>query len=170
MLLCRNDLINRDIVHMTSIKMQLIMAAQFLLSMVLGGMLGYEREMSFKSAGIRTFAAVCAGSCLFGILSNYIPVDLWNQGATNVMHNTSRIAAQVVSGIGFLGAGLMFREGDTTRGLTTAATMWASAAIGLAVSYELYIIAILATLMIFFILIASHTKMWPKVSPKRKKI
>jgi putative Mg2+ transporter-C (MgtC) family protein len=148
-------------------KMQLTMIFQFLLSLVLGGLLGFEREISYKSAGIRTFAAVCGGACLFGILSCYV-AQVTGITAANVTHDPSRIAAQVVTGVGFLGAGLMFREGDATKGLTTAASLWASAAIGLTVAFSLYFVAITATLLLFAILLLSHSKIWLYLSPKRK--
>lgn len=149
-------------------KMQLTMIFQFLLSLVLGGLLGFEREISYKSAGIRTFAAVCGGACLFGILSCYV-AQATGITAANVVHDPSRIAAQVVTGVGFLGAGLMFREGDATKGLTTAASLWASAAIGLTVAFSLYFVAITATILLFVILLLSHSRVWLYLSPKRKK-
>jgi putative Mg2+ transporter-C (MgtC) family protein len=145
------------------------MGLQFMLALFLGGLLGYEREISSKSAGIRTFASVCAGSCLFGILSNYVPPALGMHMLPNVMYNPSVISAQIVSGIGFLGAGIMFREGMNTSGLTTAASLWASAAIGLTVAYSLYVLAIMTTFLLFSVLMMSHLKFWLILSPKRKK-
>lgn len=153
---------------MLALKLQMMMVLQFFLALLLGGLLGYEREISYKSAGIRTFAAVCAGSCLFGMLSNYIPPLIGSTVGASIVHNPARIAAQVVTGIGFLGAGVMFREGATTKGLTTAASLWASAAIGLTVSCSLYFVAIATTILLFFILLISHSKLWLHLSPKRK--
>jgi putative Mg2+ transporter-C (MgtC) family protein len=89
------------------------------IAFLLGGLIGWERERHGISAGIRTYGAICLGACVFGVVSSSIP------GA-----DPSRIAAQVVTGIGFLGGGLIFRQGDYVSGLTTAATLWATAAIG----------------------------------------
>ena len=144
---------------------QLVMIAQICLALLLGGLLGFERESAEQNAGIRTYAAVCVGSCLFGILSIHVPV----LGAANAIHNPSRIAAQVVTGVGFLGGGVMFREGAGTRGLTTAASLWASAAIGLAISFRLYFVAIICTLLLLMMLFLSKTRLWQLMSPKYKK-
>lgn len=155
-----------------SLHSQTIMFGQIMLSLLLGGLLGYERERADKSAGIRTFALVSAGSCLFGILSLCIPPFLFSGVATaniDITHTPSRIAAQVVSGIGFLGAGVMFHEGATVRGLTTAASLWASAAIGVAVAYSLYFIAVASTFIFFGMLLLYKSPMWVAVSPKRKR-
>ena len=144
---------------------QLVMVAQIALSLLLGGMLGFERESAEQNAGIRTYAAVCVGSCLFGLLSIHVPI----LSDTGVIHNPSRIAAQVVTGVGFLGGGVMFREGAGTRGLTTAASLWASAAIGLAIAFKLYFVAIICTLMLLLMLFLSKTRLWQSMSPKYKK-
>jgi putative Mg2+ transporter-C (MgtC) family protein len=99
------------------------------LAAVLGGVIGLEREYRGYPAGVRTMALVCMGSALFADMSR-------------VYAGNDRIAAQIVSGIGFLGAGLIFREGYTVKGVTTAATIWATAAVGLAIGIEGYIIAV----------------------------
>ncbi|MCB0336251.1 MAG: MgtC/SapB family protein [Bdellovibrionales bacterium] len=92
----------------------------------LGALLGLERELAGKDPSLRTFALICAGSCLFTIVSTYAPEG--NQYA-----DPARISAQIVSGIGFLGAGAIFRSRVGVQGLTTAALMWLAAAIGMAV-------------------------------------
>ena len=99
------------------------------LAAFLGGVIGLEREYRGYPAGVRTMALVCMGSALFADMSR-------------LYGSEDRIAAQIVSGIGFLGAGLIFREGYTVKGVTTAATIWATAAIGIAIGIEGYIIAI----------------------------
>ncbi len=99
------------------------------LAAFLGAVIGLEREYRGYPAGVRTMALVCMGSALFADMSRLYGGD-------------DRIAAQIVSGIGFLGAGLIFREGYTVKGVTTAATIWATAAVGLAIGAEGYIIAI----------------------------
>src|SRR5512143_569517 len=97
------------------------MAFALLLSVLLGGLVGLERELHAHPAGLRTHILVCLGSCLMTLVS------------VNMGHGSNdRIAAQVVSGVGFLGAGAIIREGATVRGLTTAASIWSTAGIGIA--------------------------------------
>jgi putative Mg2+ transporter-C (MgtC) family protein len=103
------------------------------LAALLGGFIGLEREYRGYPAGVRTMALVCMGSALFADMSR-------------VYGGNDRIAAQIVSGIGFIGAGLIFREGYSVRGVTTAATIWATAAVGVALGAEGYIIAIFGAL------------------------
>lgn len=110
------------------------------LALVLGAIVGGERQWRRKSAGLRTHVLVCMGSCLIMILS--INIYRQVQGFTNA--DPARLAAQVVSGIGFLGAGAIMKEGLSVVGLTTAASLWVVAAIGLAVGSG-YLICALAT-------------------------
>lgn len=123
---------------------------------ILGGLIGWEREKHrpLLSAGIRTYGAIALGACVFGSLSYFSP-----------MHDT-RIAAQVVTGIGFLGAGMIFRQGDYTAGLTTAATLWATSAIGLAIAFRFYIVGIFLTLLIYLLLYLPRLPWWQKFSSK----
>ena len=95
------------------------------LSCVLGGVIGYERQSRHKSAGLRTNVLVCLGSCLIMVLSESIYMSV--EGHTNA--DPARLAAQVVSGIGFLGAGAIMKEGLTVTGLTTAACLWVVAGV-----------------------------------------
>ncbi|MDQ3537047.1 MAG: MgtC/SapB family protein [Bacteroidota bacterium] len=122
---------------------------RMLISMILGGILGWERESRRQNAGLRTNIIICLGSTLLMLVSIFIPQTFsdFQNG------DPGRIAAQVVSGIGFLGAGAIFRLGGTTRGLTTAATIWAVAAVGLAVGAGMYLGAIIGTFVILFVLI-----------------
>lgn len=115
------------------------MVGRLALAAALGALIGLEREFRGYPAGIRTMALVCMGSALFGDMSV-------------TYSGNDRIAAQVVTGIGFLGAGLMFREGLSVKGVTTAATIWAAAAVGLAVAIEAYIVAIFGSLFAVLIL------------------
>ncbi len=122
-----------DTVDQLEILGRLVMAAG------LGGLIGLERELRGYPAGIRTMALITMGAMLFTDVSQLLGGD-------------DRIAAGIVTGIGFLGAGVIFREGYTVRGITTAATIWASAAIGMAIGRELYLVAGLGTLIIFVVL------------------
>jgi putative Mg2+ transporter-C (MgtC) family protein len=118
---------------------QFEMLARLLLAAGLGGLMGLERELRGYPAGIRTLALVTVGATLFTEVSQ-------------LMGGDDRVAAQIVTGIGFIGAGLIFREGYTVRGITTAATIWAAAAIGMAIAIELYIIAIAGAVLVFLVL------------------
>ncbi len=115
------------------------------LSCVLGGIIGYERQSRRKSAGLRTNMLVCLGSCLVMLISEAIYQGV--EGRTNA--DPARLAAQVVSGIGFLGAGAIMKEGLTVTGLTTAACLWVVAGVGLAVGGGYYTAALLATGLVF---------------------
>ena len=115
------------------------------LSCVLGGVIGYERQSRRKSAGLRTNMLVCLGSCLVMLLSTAIYQGV--EGRTNA--DPARLAAQAVSGIGFLGAGAIMKEGLTVTGLTTAACLWVVAGVGLATGGGYYTAALLATGLVF---------------------
>ncbi|NLB87897.1 MAG: MgtC/SapB family protein [Syntrophomonadaceae bacterium] len=119
------------------------------LACILGGLIGLERESLNRPAGLRTYTLVCVGSALAMIVS----LEMYFQYYQTVNADPGRIAAQVISGIGFLGAGTIMREGATVRGLTTAAGLWVVACIGLAVGAGLYIPAVATTILILFILI-----------------
>jgi putative Mg2+ transporter-C (MgtC) family protein len=122
---------------------------RLLIAAGLGSLVGAERERLIWAAGLRTHMLVCVGACLFMIVSAYGFAGVVGPG---IVLDPSRVAAQVVSGIGFLGAGSILLRGDLVRGLTTAASLWTVAAIGLAVGGGLYIEAAAATLIILVIL------------------
>lgn len=123
----------------------------------LGGLIGWERERhrNIVSAGIRTYGAIALGACAFGILSTIL-----NPG------DPTRIAAQVVTGIGFLGGGIIFRQGDYVSGLTTAATLWATASVGLSISFGYYMVGTFTALLIFLLLYLPRLSWWKKISAK----
>ncbi len=114
------------------------------LSCVLGGLIGYEREARHKSAGLRTNILVCLGSCLVMMIS----VDIYGDTGADA----ARVAAQVVSGIGFLGAGAIMKEGLSVTGLTTAACLWVVAGVGLAVGTDYFAGALMTTGFVFLVL------------------
>ena len=111
-------------------------------ALLLGGIIGIEREFRAKDAGFRTHFLVCVGSALFCVVSQYG----FGDGAKDV----SRVAAQVVSGIGFLGAGTIIFQKNVIRGLTTAAGLWVTAAIGLACGTGMLLVALVATVLVLF--------------------
>jgi putative Mg2+ transporter-C (MgtC) family protein len=112
---------------------------------VLGGAIGMERELRERQAGLRTHLVVCVGSALFTLVSAYGFHDFLASSGALVRIDPTRIAAQIVSGIGFLGAGAIIRQGLSVRGLTTAATLWLVAAIGMAAGAGYYSAALIAT-------------------------
>lgn len=120
------------------------------LAALLGGAIGFERERLSWAAGLRTHMLVCVGACLFMIVSAYGFMDVIK--IDHISLDPSRVAAQVVSGIGFLGAGSILLRGEIVRGLTTAASLWSVAAVGLATGGGLYVAAVAATVIILFIL------------------
>ncbi len=130
---------------------------RLVLSCIMGGIIGYERQMRHKSAGLRTNMLVCLGSCLIMLLSQTLYDQV--EGRTNA--DPARLAAQVVSGIGFLGAGAIMKEGLTVTGLTTAACLWVVAGVGLAVGAGFYLSAGVTTGIVFIILgNLSRLDMW----------
>lgn len=118
---------------------------RLVLSVILGGMIGYQREIAEKPAGLRTHALVSLGSALVMVVS--IEPFLGIEFA-----DVTRIAASVVTGIGFLGAGAIIRQGNIVRGLTTAASIWVVSGVGLAVGAGLYLASLAATLLILLTL------------------
>lgn len=123
---------------------------RLLLAALLGGAIGVERERLTWAAGLRTHVLVCLGAALVMIVSAYGFAGAL--GGPDVVLDPSRVAAQVVSGIGFIGAGTILLRHDIIRGLTTAASIWTVAAIGLAVGGGLYLAAVSATVLVLVIL------------------
>lgn len=124
----------------------LVITVRLLAAVILCGFIGLEREIQGHQAGFRTHLLVGLGACLMIILSNYgFEEFLANHPAGNVRMDPSRLPAYVVSGIGFLGAGTIIVHGSTIRGLTTAASIWVAAGIGLVVGSGMYYTALLAT-------------------------
>lgn len=144
----------------TSLSTDLEMFFRVIFACFLGGLIGWERERhrNITSAGIRTYGAISLGSCAFGMLSMQI-----------IGADPSRIAAQIVTGIGFLGGGVIFRQGDYVAGLTTAATLWATAAVGLAVAFGFYFTSLLIAILIYLLLYLPRLSWWKKISSKYSK-
>jgi putative Mg2+ transporter-C (MgtC) family protein len=126
--------------------------ARLALAGALGGAIGFERELRDHEAGFRTHLLVAVGSAAFTLVSAYGFRDFQYGRATGFTLDPTRIAAQIVTGIGFLGAGAIIRQGASIRGLTTAATLWVVAAIGLASGAGDYSVAVLGTGVVLFAL------------------
>lgn len=122
-------------------------------ALLLGGVIGMEREYRSKDAGFRTHFLVALGSALFTIISQY--------GFTDGLRDSSRIAAQIVSGIGFLGAGIIIFQKNMVRGLTTAAGLWVTAAIGMACGTGMYAVAAITTALVLIGLEVLHVFVRP---------
>lgn len=124
---------------------------------ICGGIIGYERKNRNKEAGIRTHMIVALGAALIMIVSKYGFEDIL--GKQGIALDPSRIAAQIVTGVGFLGAGMIFMRKNTISGLTTAAGIWATSAIGMSIGSGLYILGILTTVLIVVIQIILHGRL-----------
>jgi putative Mg2+ transporter-C (MgtC) family protein len=135
---------------MFDLEFELIIVMKLLLALVLGGLIGLEREISKHPAGLRTHILVSLGSATF-MLVGYYALKYYNE--MDAVVDPTRMAAGIVTGIGFLGAGAIMKEGVNVRGLTTAASIWVVAAIGVCVVSELYIAAVATTLITLAILL-----------------
>lgn len=138
------------------------MVIRLVVAAILGGIVGIERGSGDRPAGFRTHILVCVGSALFMLVSLYGFDDVYPQTAKleediGQRRDSARIAAQVVSGIGFLGAGTILHEGLTIRGLTTAASLWMVSAIGLAAGSGMYFLSSVATIITMITLVTFHT-------------
>jgi putative Mg2+ transporter-C (MgtC) family protein len=116
------------------------------IAFVLGGLVGFERERTQRPAGLRTHMLVAAGAACFTVASIY---GFQGLGANS---DPARLAAQIITGIGFLGAGAIFRTGDTVKGITTASSIWITAAIGILIGAGMIYLAIFTTVMTWFVL------------------
>ena len=123
-----------------SLGTQLDLTARLVIAMVLGAVIGLERELQHMPAGFRTHALVSLGSAIFTVVSAYAFAEVGT--------DPTRIAAQVVSGVGFLGGGAILHYGGTVRGLTTAASLWAVAGVGMAAGAGLWLVALVGTILV----------------------
>jgi putative Mg2+ transporter-C (MgtC) family protein len=128
-------------------------------SLLLGALIGWERERSGHPAGIRTYAFVTMGACVFGLIGSHAPG----------IGDSTRISAQVIAGIGFLGAGLIIHDRGRVRGLTTAASLWAASAIGLAVAHHFAILATCVMVLLVVLLRVQDTSAWVYIAPRARR-
>ncbi|MCA9381823.1 MgtC/SapB family protein [Candidatus Dojkabacteria bacterium] len=122
---------------------------KILLSALLSGMIGYEREHWHKPGGIRTYMLVGVGTTLFCIVS----VEILNQFPDRIAMDPTRIAAAVIQGLGFIGAGMIIHKGRRAIGLTTAAGIWVTAAVAMSIAYGYYFYSVFTALLVFFSLV-----------------
>jgi putative Mg2+ transporter-C (MgtC) family protein len=123
-----------------TVETQIELTLRLVVALLLGAVIGWERELQRMPAGFRTHALVSLGSAIFTIVSAY--------AFTGPLSDPTRIAAQVVSGVGFLGGGAILHYGGTVRGLTTAASLWAVAAVGMAAGAGLFVVASVSTVLV----------------------
>lgn len=137
------------------IKVELIIVSKLIVSFLLGAFIGLDRERHGRDAGIRTYAAVCIGATLFTAIGAHLINDI---------AAVSRIIANIITGVGFLGAGIIYRNSTagSSHGLTTAATVWCTAAVGTAVGLNMFIIATVSAMALFFLLSLHHQKWYVK--------
>lgn len=134
------------------VRFELIIVVKLIVSFLLGAFIGFDRETHGRDAGIRTYAAVCIGATLFTAVSAHLVSDV---------AAASRVIANIVTGVGFLGAGIIYRNSSagTSHGLTTAATVWCTAAVGVAVGLNMFIIAIVGAIALY-LLLSLHHQYW----------
>lgn len=133
------------------INAELIITIKLIVSFILGAFIGLDREKHGRDAGIRTYAAVCIGATLFTTITAHL---------VNNPADTSRVIANIITGVGFLGAGIIYRNANagTSHGLTTAATVWCTSAVGIAVGLNMFIIAVVSAIALYFLLSLHHQK------------
>ena len=131
----------------------LTVVVRVLSALLLGFAIGFEREVTNKDAGLRTNILVCLGACIFTIISIYGFPEVAISGEEMGTRDTARVAAQIVTGIGFIGGGTVLRHGFNIYGLTTAATLWVSASVGMACGAGMYGLAIISTVLSILILV-----------------
>lgn len=136
---------------------ELVQIAQILLSAVVGAIVGWERERRGKPAGVRTHALVCTGAALFTLV-----------GAVLEPGGASRAAANIVVGLGFLGAGMILRDKSGVHGLTTAASIWGIAAVGTAIGAGLYVIGLFTAALLFAVSFIPHVHSSHAEQPPRR--
>ncbi len=133
---------------------QLEFLLRILIAAICGGAIGYERKNRLKEAGVRTHLIVCLAAALMMLISKYGFYDILGRNGFGL--DPSRIAAQIVSGVGFLGAGMIFIRRQEVSGLTTAAGIWATAGVGMALGAGLYLLGIVAAVIIIVVQILLH--------------
>lgn len=139
--------IQQGTLHLPDLPSSLELSGRIVLAALLAAVIGLEREMSDHPSGLRTHISVAVGAALFGVTSAYAFQEFVAlRSDNNYQIDVTRIASQVVAGVGFLGGGAIIKQGNTVRGLTSAAGLWVSAAVGLAVALGMYVEASIATL------------------------
>lgn len=135
---------------------ELYFVLKLILALLMGAAIGWEREKAGKEAGIRTFGLISMGACAFALVSQ-----------TVITGDPTRIAANIVVGIGFIGGGIIFHQDTKSSGLTTAASLWVSASVGVSTAYGLHVMAIALAFLTLVFLHLPSTRLWTRLSHKR---
>lgn len=136
------------------------------LAILIGTIIGIEREIKSRPAGMRTHILVCLGACTIALIETCFIAGLPSDGSSNVAYSFGRLSAQVVSGIGFLGAGTILFSDRKVTGLTTAASLWNTACLGIAIGFGYYVIAIVGSIFVFVVLIMMQRIIHVRVTKK----
>lgn len=134
-------------------------AFRIMLAIIIGGMIGYERGTNNRPAGFRTHILVCLGATIVSLIQDHLRINILNYAIANptvaqvIKSDLGRIGAQVVSGIGFLGAGTIIREKRSIAGLTTAASIWVTGCIGLGIGWGFYTLSIISGIAVLIVLV-----------------
>ena len=136
------------------------------LAILLGTIIGVEREIKNRPAGMRTHILVCLGACIISLIESSFVASLSASTETSVAYNFGRLSAQVISGIGFLGAGTILFTDRKITGLTTAASLWNTACLGIAIGYGYYLIAIVGSIFVILVLIMMQRIIHVRISKK----
>lgn len=155
-------------VSLNSLNTDLIILFRVVLAVLLAFIPGIERELTGKFAGLRTHILVCLGACVFTLISIYGFQTTVNTAGVITQNDPARIAAQIITGIGFIGAGTVMRHGSSVSGITTAATLWVCAAIGMCCGCGEYISAITTSIVTLIVLIVIR-RLEKDILSKRKK-
>ena len=143
-----------------------VIIARISVAILVGLLIGIEREIKSRPAGMRTHVLVCLGACVISLIESNFSATLTGTEASSVAYNFGRLSAQVISGVGFLGAGtIMFSDRKVT-GLTTAASLWNVACLGIAIGYGYYLIAIVGSLFVILVLLMMQRII--RVRPSKK--
>ncbi len=149
------DLMNEQL----PLQLMLAFCVRIIVAGICGAAIGYERSLRFKESGIRTHCIVGLSAALMMVISKYAFADMGEGSglfAGTRGADTARIAAQVVSGVSFLGAGVIFKEGRSIHGLTTSAVIWVTAGIGLAIGAGMYLVGLFVTVFVVLLMIVMH--------------
>ena len=136
------------------------------LAILIGTIIGIEREIKNRPAGMRTHILVCLGACTISLIESCFIAGLPADGNSNIAYSFGRLSAQVVSGIGFLGAGTILFSDRKVTGLTTAASLWNTACLGIAIGFGYYVIAIIGSIFVFVVLIMMQRIIHVRVTKK----
>ena len=139
---------------------------RILLAILIGTIIGVEREIKNRPAGMRTHILVCLGACIIALIESSFVASISGSSASNIAYSFGRLSAQVISGIGFLGAGTILMSNRKITGLTTAASLWNSACLGIAVGYGYWLIAIVGTVSVILILLMMQRIIHVRISKK----